>query len=630
MDHFSKNLQALAVKNPALAQSLPPIPLSGVQISQSKNGLPNLLEQDSQGNWHPLHSNYDPIREAADRAQTTALDPQALCVLLGFGAGYLLEALVKLPVALHTHFLVLEPNRALFKEALISRDLSHLLSRPNVDFLVGVNLGELENMGATPREKCLKTPVVIANFASTRLWGEFYEQATFFIHNEIKRLIWQIHNLAVAAPLFFENFLQNLVASLEDGGVRDLEGLFPGIPALVVGAGPSLDKNIHLIAGISDRVVVLTTDAAAKPLQAAGVEPHFIVTVDPQYICHHHLSGLDFSRTSLVYEISSQPANLPLFAGRRFAALLQDTTFHFLWDQLEDKGSIKGWGSVSTLAFYLAQHMGCRPILFVGQDLSFTGGRAFAREVEFQKNQAQGIRTEEELLARYEGQCKGSDDVIQIMDIFGRPTLSTQRLQAYGHYLSRAITEDSRVPCINATGGGIFQQGVLQMSLKEALFRYAQAECDLWARIPKVGHLRTKTRKLERYLADMFVQAEELRKENRKAIKKLEEWLVPATPGQSVAYEFVRHWFQDLLSQAGRFQQAWKFLDLFIQKPLYDFSVTEYSARENAEMEIRRCLNYLQALDGMIDKVFPRLHTFARELKTKRSSPVGRLPSDSI
>ncbi len=618
MDFLSRNLEALSIRHPALAQAVAGADSRGVQSAPARSGLPNLLERDAAGNWQPLHSKYDPVREAEERVRTLVLDPQAVCLVFGLGAGYLLEELLKLPGASHSCFLVVEPNPSVFREALRLRDLHRILGLAHVHFLVGADLTDLKDMGRLPREKCLKPPQAVPNFASARIWADFYRQVMQVLSEEFKRLAWQIHNLAVGAPLFFENFLQNAGPSLGDRGVGELQGLFSGIPAILVGAGPSLSKNVHLLRDASRRAVIITTDAAAKPLRDAGVEPHFIATVDPQAVCHCHLAGTDFTRSSLVYEMSSNPSNLPLFAGRRFAALLEDTTFAFLWEHLGKKGSLKGWGSVSTMAFDLARTLGCRPVIFVGQDLAFTAGRAFADGVQFQRDRLAESRTEEELLDRYEQMCRHSEDLIHIMDIFGRPIRSTQRLQAYGQYLTRAVCEDGHTPCINATEGGVFQAGVQQMSLREALFRFAGQEQDLWARIPG-GSLSppTSPRKLVRFLEKIFLDAEAIRAELRPALRRLQQWADKGSTGADLSFSLVRQRFEKLLSHAARFQETWAFLEIFVQKSLYHFCTAEEEARGDAEKEIRRCRDYLRAMDEAADRILPRLKTFCRELQAR-------------
>jgi hypothetical protein len=43
-----------------------------------------------------------------------------------------------------------------------------------------------------------------------------------------------------------------------------------------------------------------------------------------------------------------------------------------------DKTRLPSGATVAHLAFYLAEHLGCDPIIFVGQDLGFSDGLCYA------------------------------------------------------------------------------------------------------------------------------------------------------------------------------------------------------------------------------------------------------------
>ena len=56
---------------------------------------------------------------------------------------------------------------------------------------------------------------------------------------------------------------------------------FRNMPAVIVGAGPSLDDALNGLNAIRDRALIMGCDTAARPLLASGVSPHFIVALDP-------------------------------------------------------------------------------------------------------------------------------------------------------------------------------------------------------------------------------------------------------------------------------------------------------------------------------------------------------------
>ncbi|HET9371990.1 MAG TPA: 6-hydroxymethylpterin diphosphokinase MptE-like protein, partial [Vicinamibacterales bacterium] len=85
---------------------------------------------------------------------------------------------------------------------------------------------------------------------------------------------------ALAARYLLQT-LGNAPRIAREGNAAALAGLFPGMPAVVVAAGPSLDRNIHDLAVVKDRAIVIACDTAARPLTSVGVEPDLIVASDP-------------------------------------------------------------------------------------------------------------------------------------------------------------------------------------------------------------------------------------------------------------------------------------------------------------------------------------------------------------
>jgi len=187
---------------------------------------------------------------------------------------------------------------------------------------------------------------------------------------------------------------------MTDPGVLELQGLFENIPAILISAGPSLDKNIHLLHEVANSAVLVAVDAAVKPLLARGIEPHFVLSVDPQTHNGAHFDDVRLERTRMVLEASVYPKTMRQFAGRRFVASLEGSFYQFLMQYVEEKGQLKGWGSVATLAFDFARKLGCDPIIFLGQDLSFTGGRTYCDNITYQPAWLRDLSNENDLIGR--------------------------------------------------------------------------------------------------------------------------------------------------------------------------------------------------------------------------------------
>ena len=170
-----------------------------------------------------------------------------------------------------------------------------------------------------------------------------------------------------------------VIARAADAGA--LDGLFSGCPAIVVGAGPSLDENLPALRELQDRAIIIGADTTLRPLTKGGVRPHILVGVDPGELNAKHLAGVaDVDDIHLVAEGSLNPIAFEGFADRTFVFKVSN---HDPWPWLETRGlgctTLRAWGSVVTSAFDLALRLGCNPIIFAGLDLAFTGMRPYCR-----------------------------------------------------------------------------------------------------------------------------------------------------------------------------------------------------------------------------------------------------------
>ena len=62
----------------------------------------------------------------------------------------------------------------------------------------------------------------------------------------------------------------NVPAIASEGNAAALTGLFAGVPAIVIGAGPSLDANLAAIHGLQERALLIAVDTAVRPLLEAS------------------------------------------------------------------------------------------------------------------------------------------------------------------------------------------------------------------------------------------------------------------------------------------------------------------------------------------------------------------------
>ena len=170
------------------------------------------------------------------------------------------------------------------------------------------------------------------------------------------------------------NFLSNRNAIERNPGVIGLKNKFRDIPCIVVGAGPSLDKNIKYLKKACGKAVILCCDAALKPLLSQDIVPNFVVVLDPQEEIARFLSNVSQSGITLVVPTIVHPNILELWQGgdilffNKFAPDIP--TLVEIQKMVPKVGVLTPGGTVLSVTYDLAFQAGCNPILFVGQDLS--------------------------------------------------------------------------------------------------------------------------------------------------------------------------------------------------------------------------------------------------------------------
>jgi len=272
------------------------------------------------------------------------------------------------------------------------------------------------------------------------------------------------------APGYLTGTLHNLPEILAGHDVRGLTDFYAGQPAIIAGAGPSLDAVAAALGQARDRAVLIAADTALRPLLNHGLSPQMVVAVDPQALNARHFHALpDCSRTWLVGEASIDPTVIAPFDRRTFWFRVAD---HQPWPWYHelgiDVGRVDVWGSVLTAAFQVAVLAGCDPIVLVGADLSFTGGRPYCRGTTYEFDWAYAAANGHSMDRAWHPFLK-PDEQIRVPNLRGGETSTTGYLQSFRDWLvARAQKSGRRV--INATGDGIFfGEGIEQMPLLDAL-----------------------------------------------------------------------------------------------------------------------------------------------------------------
>ncbi|MEE2960665.1 MAG: 6-hydroxymethylpterin diphosphokinase MptE-like protein [Myxococcota bacterium] len=154
--------------------------------------------------------------------------------------------------------------------------------------------------------------------------------------------------------------------------------LFQNVPAVIVGAGPSLDYVIPILKKYQDSIFIFSTFTSTKSLVQAGISPHFVVSLEHRYL-RYASNGVATEHIDLLASSWTHPNSLSEnYRSQTMLAHDADPFFHLLFPNANFPTLCAG-ANVSCSALLLACYMGMNPIILAGQDLGYRSGKTYAQ-----------------------------------------------------------------------------------------------------------------------------------------------------------------------------------------------------------------------------------------------------------
>lgn len=472
--HYNRNLAALRARWPAAAKRLDrDFSLDGFEILRDGEAPVNLRFRTHDGTSTVLYGG-DPVIGSRKAAERYDLGPEGVILLFGFGLGYMADAIRARMHKGHV-LIVCERSEPMFRTAMEHLDLLPLLQDSRVHLVIGDDPNQFDRLLSQHSQKYMLTNriLVLRQAAACKTDPRGYKQAQERVSERLK--VFQINKVTRMGlgHLMMKNALENMHHIMSLPGVLKLKGLFKGVPAIIVSAGPSLQQNFPVLKAAEGRAVVIACDTVLRLLVPYGITPDFTVTADPQEASYRKFRDIPMDRGSfLVCHVNNYPDMVRTFAGGRFAIGSNMSVYRWLAPCWPEKGQIDiGSQSVAHMAFNLAWLLGASPIIFIGQDFCFYDNKKHAAHL------SQGSPWER---AMKKGKPR---KLVESQDLFG-DRVETETLFQSFKVLMEDLIARSKVSCINATEGGLGLKGTEVMTLRDAIDQHGLAEAvDIKGRI---------------------------------------------------------------------------------------------------------------------------------------------------
>ncbi len=437
-----------------------------LNLEPSRTGaMTAAVEVDSAPQFY-LHSLYDPQKEARDWLGAVELSLHTMYIVLGFGLGYHVRALLEaLPEG--CRIIVIEP----FKDATLSAVVDQVL--PDSAWLKDSRLKMAYHrmvreiavgIAASLNENHIHRVVMCPHFPSMQMYPDFYQDVQKGLSDELQiKFILQLNAGIGNSRFCIENAWRNLPFIFSNPGILGLKDAYRNRPVIIVSSGPSLNKNIDILRDCGDRALIIACGSALMALQKKGITPHILGSVDPFPVTSETLRGISSPDTLLLasydtaYELVAEHPGPMLFPWKKNSSNL--TEFR---PYLPLTDSLRCSVSVTTTVLDFALYIGAEPIIMVGQDCAY---------YDMETTHADGVQGGEKLTSDTIFEYVEGQDGSQLKTSMGFKDV----LEFIQDFI--AIYKDKKF--INASEGGALINGAEHLALSEVKRRYLSNSFDV-------------------------------------------------------------------------------------------------------------------------------------------------------
>ncbi|MEM1330432.1 MAG: 6-hydroxymethylpterin diphosphokinase MptE-like protein [Planctomycetota bacterium] len=480
---LERNLRALAQRSPEAAAALRGSHSAGDAVfTRADDGA---ITGRAGPEGRALGSQRRPLTEAERVAASVEIETTGAAVSLGFGLGYHVKHLAE-RMGTAGVVLAVEPDLPVLRAVLERIDHSDWLGGSNIAILHDPDDGALMTQRLTGVEGIVTLGVAFAEHPAdkTRLAGRLSA-----FHGQFQRCVRSIRSQVLTSLMQVEttirNTFQNAALYAAQPGIAHLHNALKGRTGVVISAGPSLRRAIPLLKDplVRDRVCLVAVQTALKPLLSAGIRPHFVTALDHADISRRFYEGMApgaLRGITLVCEAKGNPAIPAAFRAAGGETILSPADEHL--DRALGPGFVPGDGranrallagaTVAHLAAYLVRHLGCDPLVLVGQDLGFTDGQYYAAGAAIHDVWASELNPFRSLeMLEWERIVRQGGLLIRREDSLGRPVYTDEQMNSYLVQFERDFRADRAkgLSIIDTTDGGVRKSDTEPVALAEAM-----------------------------------------------------------------------------------------------------------------------------------------------------------------
>ncbi|MCX8130336.1 MAG: DUF115 domain-containing protein [Clostridia bacterium] len=534
----------------------------------------------SDGNEYLICDHNDPINQAYSWIDKYIDPSNKADIVFGLGFGYHIEVL--LASFKNRKVILVEPNIELFCQIIKVRNMESIIEKTEiyVDDSMDTILQRLNVMfWDTEKGGIQCQPLEVYGDIFWQQWDELRSRFVKQVEN---------FNVDIATKRFYgglwvHNNIKNLKKIYGAANAAELIGKFTGVPGILVSAGPSLEKNIHLLKDLRDKCVIMAAGTSVNILENKGIVPHFMVGIDAtesEAEIHRQVKSKEIC---FIYSNQIAEGSLDSYAGPK---LLMNYSADIYTDNFLKITGVKAnmfisGPSVSNTCFDLLYKMGCNPIILVGQDLAFTNEKLYAGD-----EADPVLKNKEELMKQGYSTSK---------DIYGKEILTRSDFVTMKNWFEGYFEKvKEKVEIINATEGGLNIEHARNDELSKVICGYSFREQ------PVLENIKTQFSD-SRFDSSLLEKLKEYEKTVCLEIERLEAYTKDQARITDLIKREIYHPAKDKKAFDRAVAQLNKLMELVMGSPIYNsllknlIEIDFYLIKAEVDRSTKECSSYGEA-----------------------------------
>lgn len=445
---------------------------NSLEIEKTKDELDTIKYtlEDSRSIY--IHSKYNTQREIEAILKDIDITKDCLYIVYGLGLGHHIKELKK-RISKESVIFVIEKNKDIITSYMKNKDFLELLMG-QVYFFFGDEKDILVRFNNVIyvmhiMVKAVNLQVIVPP-AYTHIYGQWINVFTEQLVDSTENAYFSIGNDMQDTINGIENNFENIYELIKSPSIESLKGVYRDTPVIIVGAGPSLDKNIEKLKKAQGKALIFATDAALTSLRNHKIIPDAVFSIERVWETYEAfykdkrvdkdvvLIGPPVIRKEILETLEENKKLLCLKHGESINTWMNDSI-------LKENRLLRMGTSCSHIAMSFAQHIDANPIISIGQDMAFT---------------KDGVTHSEDVEVKEKVNTNNHREKIYFVKGIDGNMLPT--LEAYKNFLTWIEIEVARDKkdrlYIDATEGGAYKNGMVYITLEEAINKYCNKKVD--------------------------------------------------------------------------------------------------------------------------------------------------------